>query len=305
MLSEQQLANRSKGLGGSDIAPILGKSPYRTALDIFAEKTGKVAREDLSHNENVAAGNYMESGIAQLYAWKNGIEIYPFTDTIFHPDYPFLLANPDYYDNEGGVIEIKNMDVDVARSYGWPNNFQAPTHYMIQLIYYCWMVGATYGKLVCFITGSRYEVTHYERDESIEQWMSTNAIHFWQEHVLKEVPPSPSTLKDVQFLFPVSESKQLIADSAIEKLVNEYGEINTQVSSLAKRKEEIHFLLASYMGEHDTLLSMDDQVIATYKSHERTSFDTTRFKEDHPALYSTYLKKGSARPFVVKKASAI
>jgi predicted phage-related endonuclease len=38
---EQWLADRRKRIGGSDIDAILGLSPYRTPVDVWAEKPGR------------------------------------------------------------------------------------------------------------------------------------------------------------------------------------------------------------------------------------------------------------------------
>ena len=38
---EQWLADRRKGIGGSDIGAILGLSPYRTLMDVFLDKRGE------------------------------------------------------------------------------------------------------------------------------------------------------------------------------------------------------------------------------------------------------------------------
>ena len=46
MLNNQDFTtNRSKYLGGSDIGAILGFSKYRTALDVWLEKTGRETNE--------------------------------------------------------------------------------------------------------------------------------------------------------------------------------------------------------------------------------------------------------------------
>ena len=39
---EQWLADRNKGLGGSDIGVILGLNPKKTPYQLWAEKTGRV-----------------------------------------------------------------------------------------------------------------------------------------------------------------------------------------------------------------------------------------------------------------------
>lgn len=305
MLSKEQLANRASGLGGSDMAAVLGQSPYRTCLQVFLEKTGELAPDDLSDNPKVQAGNFFEESIAKLYAWQNSTILTPFTETVYHPDYVFLLANPDYRDSEGGIIEIKNMDVDVAYSYGWPSNFKAPVHYMIQLMYYCILTDAPYGKLVCHITGARFEVTHYERDTQVERWLINNAVDFWERHVMTRTAPPASTLKDIQFLFPVSENKSVVGRQDINMLLKEYADLTQSISQAQKRKDEIQLSVSGYMGEHDTLLSPTEEVLATWRTHERSSFNTTAFKKDHPTLYADYCINKNCRPFVVKSVAGV
>ena len=41
MSREQFLLDRKKGIGGSDVASILGVSPFRTALEVYPLKSGK------------------------------------------------------------------------------------------------------------------------------------------------------------------------------------------------------------------------------------------------------------------------
>ena len=50
-LSEEEwLAYRRKGIGGSDVAALLGISPWRTARDLFYDKLNIVVVED--HEDN-------------------------------------------------------------------------------------------------------------------------------------------------------------------------------------------------------------------------------------------------------------
>lgn len=50
-LSEEEwLAYRRKGIGGSDVAALLGISPWRTARDLYFDKLNIVAVEDNEDN---------------------------------------------------------------------------------------------------------------------------------------------------------------------------------------------------------------------------------------------------------------
>ena len=61
--SEYKLA-RKRYIGSSDMAAILGLSPYATAHDVFLEKTGRV--EDDPGNENTELGNRFEGALVEF-----------------------------------------------------------------------------------------------------------------------------------------------------------------------------------------------------------------------------------------------
>ena len=74
MLNNQDFTvNRSKYLGGSDIGAILGFSKYRSAVDVWLEKTGRIMNE--VDNLPVRFGSFAEEFVASEYAaqTKNGL----------------------------------------------------------------------------------------------------------------------------------------------------------------------------------------------------------------------------------------
>ena len=54
---EQFIIDRKKGLGGSDIAAIMGISPWKTPMDVYLEKTTEVQDID---NEALKRGRRAE-----------------------------------------------------------------------------------------------------------------------------------------------------------------------------------------------------------------------------------------------------
>lgn len=71
MTHEDWLAERRKGIGGSDIATILGLNKWKSPLQLFLEKTGKVQAEDLSDKEVIYWGNVLEDVVAKEFEKKN------------------------------------------------------------------------------------------------------------------------------------------------------------------------------------------------------------------------------------------
>ena len=74
-ISKKQLADRDKYIGGSELSTILGVNPYKSAYDLWLEKTGKVERQDLTGNKAVEVGNYFEDGLLKFAADTLGMVV--------------------------------------------------------------------------------------------------------------------------------------------------------------------------------------------------------------------------------------
>lgn len=142
---------RAKHIGGSDIGCVLGVNPYKTRWQLYMEKAGKLAPEDLSDNKAVQAGTYLEAGIAQWASdiWSmdlHKVEVYYTVD-----DVPGMGASLDYATPDGAPVEIKWS----ARGTGWlyqqDQIIEAPEQYILQVQHQIACVGANHGWLVALI----------------------------------------------------------------------------------------------------------------------------------------------------------
>lgn len=115
-LSEEEwLAYRRKGIGGSDVAALLGISPWRTARDLFYDKLNIAVVED--HEDNWVAlemGHLLEplvseyqddlrNGIAWLAFWREGRS---WQAEAFHLD----LDDTLYPEDRARLAEIQAAD---------------------------------------------------------------------------------------------------------------------------------------------------------------------------------------------------
>ena len=105
-LTKEQVEARKNYIGGSDAAAILGLSRYKTALEVWAWKTGQVVPDDISDKVYIKLGNKLEQTVAEFFMEETGKKVQRVNDTIFHPKYPFLGANIDRK-----VIEIGRAHV--------------------------------------------------------------------------------------------------------------------------------------------------------------------------------------------------
>jgi predicted phage-related endonuclease len=179
MLSELAKIVRRNGIGGSDIAPILGCSPWKTALEVYKEKVDGFERE-ISDEQKLrfANGHTREQRIASLYAEKiqktnepSCLNVYHSAEEVCqhaigeenraiyidkqnnaaiyqHPKYHFLLASPDRivcqeiaFADEWWGLEIKTASWYTRDNWGVSGTDQIPHHYYLQLQHYMLVTG--------------------------------------------------------------------------------------------------------------------------------------------------------------------
>lgn len=90
------LKERQKGIGGSDVAAILGVSAYRTPLDVFMDKTSEIT-EDKSPSEAAYWGTTLEDIVAQEFSRRTGLKVQRVNQS--------LVSNLDRY------IDVTGSDV--------------------------------------------------------------------------------------------------------------------------------------------------------------------------------------------------
>ena len=84
---------RQKGIGGSDVSAICGLNKYKSAFQLWAEKTGQY---DVSgDNESAYWGKVLEPVIRSEFTKRTGLPVVPESNLLQHEEYPFMLANLD------------------------------------------------------------------------------------------------------------------------------------------------------------------------------------------------------------------
>ena len=88
------LLDRRKGIGGSDVAAIMGLNKWKSAYQIWLEKTGQVGLSE-SDSEPAYWGTVLEEVVAKEFAVRTGKKVRRRNQVFEHPEYPFLRANID------------------------------------------------------------------------------------------------------------------------------------------------------------------------------------------------------------------
>lgn len=146
--------------GGSDAAVIvLGTGKFgRTKLDLYNTKIGLTptpvsggSADSPDSRIIFDAGHFLESLVAEIFAYRTGYEIFKYEYMVQHPNVPFLVGNVDrLYKMPGvnvpkGVLEIKTTS---ENNPGW-NGGGIPEEYVVQVAEYMSIMNLPEARIAC------------------------------------------------------------------------------------------------------------------------------------------------------------
>ncbi len=209
------LEERRSGIGGTDAAAILGQSKYRTALDVWLEKTRDPARQEKALTGAMDWGTRLEAPIADAYADRTGRTLWNPEGLVRHPEHPFIIGSPDrLVEGERRGVEIKTAGHFAAADFGEPGTDEVPLGYLVQCVHYMAITGFDAWDLAVLIGGQDFRVYTIRRDVELEQRILARLVDWWHTHVVAgERPPLDATDSTTEYLsrrYPRSTGEALL-----------------------------------------------------------------------------------------------
>ena len=192
------LQARTFGLGGSDAPVILGKSPYKSPLALYAEKLGLTEPPDV-RNDAADWGVMLETPVAEHYATQSGKPLYyPGPFTIYRSTRtPYLAASFDrlilddpLVPHVVGVLQVKTTGAWHADE--WLE--EPPLHVLIQVHHEMLVAGVHEAAIAVLIGGQKYLSFEVGLNEDLAELLLQEEACFWQRLVNRD-PPEPDGTK--------------------------------------------------------------------------------------------------------------
>ena len=295
-------AARSKGIGGSDMAAIMGLNPWKTPYQVWLEKTGRASGN--IESEKMTIGKEIEDFIASQYTRLFGRKTRRVNKFKTCDQYPFIGGSVDrvFQDEQHGtgILEFKNVSAESFR-----NTFAGgvPDYYFIQVQTYMLVFKATVADLFVFVGGERFENFRITRNEDVIDAIIKSAKIFWFDHVQMDSPPPVTSKDDLKLKYPPESFKpetKVFATDEVKELIEDLAWVKTEIKEFEKKKETLELAIMDYLGENETLIDEDTKPLATWKYGLRTAFDSKAFKEADPATYKKFEKTTETRTFLLK-----
>ena len=291
------LEARRKGIGGSDVAAVLGLSKWKTPLQLYLDKIGENTND--SDNEAMEAGRRLEDAVADWWSDKTGKKVRRCREILIHDKHNCLIANIDRrVVGEPSILECKTSSAYSIDD--WDN--QIPDAYMCQVQHYMSVTGATHGYLAVLIGGNVFRHYDIPRDDEFIEMINQNCIRFWNEHVLKRVTPDLDARDlrgDAFVAYPVKDDV-VEFDSDVGKLFSQYSEQKIINDESKNRMGKLKVDILNKM--HGYRKGVFGECSAINVTRSCSKVDRNKLKEKYPDVYEDVLVEKSTQFFQIKGA---
>lgn len=290
---EAWLDQRRKGVGGSDVAAIMGLSPYRGAYEVWAEKSGLIEAPDISDKPAVVWGNILEPVVGDHYAENHpDREVRRLNAVCQSIERPWAQASLDYEVKDPelgwGVLEIKTAG---QRSEGkWDDG--VPLFYQTQVAHYLSVTGRAFADVAVLIGGQDYREYRIMRDEDDIRAVESAVDEFWQRVQTGDEPPVDGSPGEAEALLKRHQTSdgEVWDCGDMPREVADYIYYKETADAAKERLEKAGNALKRLIGDHKGIKCPD--YIVTWPRGTRKTFDSKRFMADHPDLYEQYANVG-------------
>lgn len=307
----QFLRERKKGIGGSDVAAILGLSPWKSPLEVYLDKTDEEDVEDRD-NEYMLWGTVLEDDVAREAARRLGLEVRRVNQTLVHNDAPWRMANIDRRIVDPGsdllamewvpdALKREDRRIRMGMECKCVNAFQAkdwmdegiPLLYQAQCQWYLHVTGWDMWIMAALFGGNHLGMWNVLPDPEAQEALVEKVDAFWHDHVEARVPPEPgpsdADAKLVAKLYPRNDPGKEVPyeDHArdIDHWRRVYLQTNAEINSLESDKQEAANRIKHIMRDGEVMLLPDGAKISWKCNRPSMRLDFDRLKADYPEVF--------------------
>lgn len=292
---QEWLAVRRTGLGGSDAACVMGLNPFRSRLELYADKKGMIP--DKEDNEAMRIGRDLEEYVAKRFTEATGKKVRRNNFMYRSIENPFMIADIDReVDGENAGLECKTTRNFERNDYDTGN---IPLIYYVQCVHY--MAVRNYDRmyLAVLVLGKGFYWFKIDRNESEETALIAQERAFWNL-VQNGTPPEGDGTESAETACTticglVAEEKEIDPVNLCEYdgdfrlldvLTAESKELDLKINAIKER-------IKLKMGDNPSGWSANYSV--TYKTQTRSTIDSAKLKANFPQAYAACTKQSTTR----------
>lgn len=289
---EEWLAARRLGITASEIAVILGISPFDSAFNLYYKKRGEIS-EDFDNIE-MSLGRHLEPWIADRWAesqsgwlvapgrlWQN-------TDRLWQ----LATTDRDLYRLEETTIGVPHSVLEIKSSgtydgWGEDESDEIPPYYRAQVLWQLDTLGLETAHVTCLFLSSRsirnYVVAYDEADVKLMREAATDFLDMVATGQAPAIDHSPATAHALKALHPLdadAEDATVPAD-----LADDYRYAKRSLDDAQAHYDLLTNQVRAAMGDAKKALDPDGSKVATRSVYQRSGVHITRLRAEFPDAY--------------------
>lgn len=285
MTKTEWLMDRQKGIGGSDVATILGLNKWKAPYQLWLEKTGQIDIEE-TDNEPAYWGNVLEEVVANEFTERTGKKVRRRNQVFEHPLHPFLRANIDRdVVGENAILECKTANAFLSKE--WDGD-EMPMSYLCQIQHYMNVLDRECAYVAVLIGGQQFIWKKVDRDQELIDMITERLVEFWEVNVLKGIEPaidgSDATADFLKKRYSEEGENEISLSSNFDELI-EAKKLLKQDEALIKQKVQIiDNQITSELGKQNAVLAITPKSVISWKSYKRKALNKELLGEKYPEV---------------------
>ena len=255
---EEEMKYRDKGIGGSDVASVLGISKWKSPIQLWMEKTGRSPKAP--DNNTFKRGRALEPVVLEEYTTQTGrplIQIAPVIDGCFIASLDAMTAD------RKRIVDAKTT----TRGFT-----EIPMYYETQLQWYMgFFPEVEHGDL------PTWDLLKDEidcdlscvRNDELIAGMRAIVKEFWKRYVEGDTPPPPQSEDDCKLIWSKHTTGKIVVATPVE--ITAISRLN-RIKSLEKRLEsaesEAKFAIMRRIEDADTLTDEAGNKLCTFRANK-------------------------------------
>ena len=213
--------DRSTFIGGSDVAAVLGISPWKKPYDVWLEKTCRLPRAEITpaQRRRFDRGHRLEPVVLDMLLDRlvddgHDVELLCRNTHYADREYPFMGCEIDFeirLDGEHVNGDCKTVHPMAAQKWGEEFSGDVPLEYAAQFMHGLGITGRNRCIVATLIGMDDLMIFFVERDEQTITAMRARISQFWRDCILADVMPDPVDYADCYAMYQQSNGGRVEA----------------------------------------------------------------------------------------------
>jgi len=285
---EEWLEARRQGVTASEVATVLGLSPWDSAFNLYWRKLGEL--DEQPDNDAMSLGRHLEPWIADRWAEDHPEWHVQQSGLYASTERAWQLATPDRRLTHHTALATSVLEIKTSGTYeGWgpDGSDEIPPYYRAQVLWQLDVLGLEVGHVTCLFLSSRTRRDYLVRYDEADVKLMREAAQEFMARIERQDPPPidhhPATTAALKTLHPDVED---VEAEVPDHLATWYADACRALAEAKERKAAIEHKLRAAAGSARRLVTAAGEPVATRSICERSSIDVDRLRREHPDAYA-------------------